>query len=438
MEYRHTVRKKRRLKKEPIIAIILMIIIALILGGFFWYINREGPYDKYLKYNEDNKNFGTVEHFEKEDDNFFISLYYPKTKNKKLDKIVNDYQESYVKDQKANKKGKDVLYMDYSISEVYNQFVNLRLKTTRYDENEKEIEAKEKLFTYDTKKDKVLTVEDSLRNTFRTVLTGIEGIESIEAKNDKISVGKDKLTIYTSDDLKNKVEINYKDNKSLIKLANKNIPSDAPLDVAGPAAQPAVDPNKKMIAFTLDDGPHKTNTLKVIEMFEKYNGRATFFQLGKNVKLYPDIVKTVYEHGFELASHSWDHPDLRKLNTEGLNKQIVDTQNMFYEITGYEPSLIRPPYGAFNDTVKTVIKNNGMKIALWGVDTLDWKLKDANKIKETILKQAYDGAVVLLHDIHDFSVSGLEMALGELSQRGYQFVTLSALSEYKDLNTVFR
>lgn len=438
MEYRHTVRKKRRLKKEPIIAIILMIIIALILGGFFWYINREGPYDKYLKYNEDNKNFGTVEHFEKEDDNFFISLYYPKTKNKKLDKIVNDYQESYVKDQKANKKGKDVLYMDYSISEVYNQFVNLRLKTTRYDENEKEIEAKEKLFTYDTKKDKVLTVEDSLRNTFRTVLTGIEGIESIEAKNDKISVGKDKLTIYTSDDLKNKVEINYKDNKSLIKLANKNIPSDAPLDVAGPAAQPAVDPNKKMIAFTLDDGPHKTNTLKVIEMFEKYNGRATFFQLGKNVKLYPDIVKTVYEHGFELASHSWDHPDLRKLNTEGLNKQIVDTQNMFYEITGYEPSLIRPPYGAFNDTVKTVIKNNGMKIALWGVDTLDWKLKDANKIKETILKQAYDGAVVLLHDIHDFSVSGLEMALGELSQRGYQFVTLSTLSEYKDLNTVFR
>ena len=97
------------------------------------------------------------------------------------------------------------------------------------------------------------------------------------------------------------------------------------------------------------------------------------------------MVKTVYEHGFEIASHSWDHPDLRKLDAEGLNKQIVDTQNAIYKITGAEPTLIRPPYGAFNDNVKSVVKNNGMEIALWSVDTLDWKLNDANKIKETII-----------------------------------------------------
>ena len=61
---------------------------------------------------------------------------------------------------------------------------------------------------------------------------------------------------------KNKVEINYEDNKDLIKLANKNIPSNAPLDVVKPADQPQIDTNKKMVAITLDDGPHKTNTLK--------------------------------------------------------------------------------------------------------------------------------------------------------------------------------
>lgn len=79
-----------------------------------------------------------------------------------------------------------------------------------------------------------------------------------------------------------------------------------------------------------------------------------------------------------------------------------------------------------------------MEIALWSVDTLDWKLKDANKIKETIINNSYDGAVVLLHDIHNFSVEGLEMALGELYNRGYQFVTLDTLKQYKDLKTVFR
>ena len=281
MEYRHAINNRRKLKKKPTIALVVIVVIAILLGGIFWFINREGPYDKYKVYNKDNKKFGTVEHYEKDDDSFFISLYYPKTKNSNLDKIVKDYQENYVKEQKINKNSKDILYMDYSINEVYNQFINLKFKTIRYDEDDKVVETKEKLFTYDTKKEKILTVGDSLRNTFKTVLASSQGIDKVDAKSNNLTVEKDKLIIYTTEDLKNKIEVNYKDNKELIKLANKNIPSDAPLDVAGPAAQPEVDPNKKMIAFTLDDGPHKTNTLKVVEMFEKYNGRATFFELGK-------------------------------------------------------------------------------------------------------------------------------------------------------------
>ena len=79
-----------------------------------------------------------------------------------------------------------------------------------------------------------------------------------------------------------------------------------------------------------------------------------------------------------------------------------------------------------------------MQIALWTVDTLDWKLKDANKIKDAIVNNAYDGAVVLIHDIHNFTVDGLEMALAELANKGYQFVTLSTLGEYKELKTVLR
>ena len=56
-----------------------------------------------------------------------------------------------------------------------------------------------------------------------------------------------------------------------------------------------VDPKKKMVAITLDDGPHKTLTERAMNAFEKYNGRGTFFELGQNMNLYPDIVKSVYE-----------------------------------------------------------------------------------------------------------------------------------------------
>ena len=54
------------------------------------------------------------------------------------------------------------------------------------------------------------------------------------------------------------------------------------------------------------------------------------------------------------------------------------------------------------------------------------------------MNNAYDGAVVLIHDIHNFTVDGLEMALAELANKGYQFVTLSTLGEYKELKTVLR
>ena len=86
MEYRHAINNRRKLKKKPTIALVVIVVIAILLGGIFWFINREGPYDKYKVYNKDNKKFGTVEHYEKDDDSFFISLYYPKTKNSNLDK----------------------------------------------------------------------------------------------------------------------------------------------------------------------------------------------------------------------------------------------------------------------------------------------------------------------------------------------------------------
>ena len=344
-----------------------MVVFAIIIGGLFWFINKDNIYDKYNVYDEKNKDIGTIEHYKDETENMYISLYYPKTESEDFNKIINQY---YIKEQKVSEKSKDILYMDYSIDEVYDQFINLNLKIEKFNENEKLILSTNKLFSYDLKNNTLLTVDDCLRNLYKTSLAGINGIDKINHDNSNIRIEKSKLIIYTDENLKEKVEINYAENKDLIKLANKNIPSNAPIDVAKPTPQPKIDPNKKIVAITLDDGPHKTNTLRTIELFEKYNGRATFLMLGKNVKLYPDIVKTVYEHGFEIGSHSWDHPDLRKLDVDGVNKQIVDTQNEIFSITGFEPKIIRPPYGATNDISKEVIADNGLKIALWNLDTV--------------------------------------------------------------------
>lgn len=438
MKYEYTIKNDKFNRKKIFYIVIIMIVFAIIIGGLFWFINKDNIYDKYNVYDKKNKDIGTIEHYKDETENIYISLYYPKTESEDFNKIINQYYKNYIKEQKVSEKSKDILYMDYSIDEVYDQFVNLKLKIEKFNEDEKLISSTNKIFSYDLKNNTLLTVDDCLRNLYKTSLAGINGIDKINYDNSNIRIEKSKLVIYTDENLKEKVEINYADNKDLIKLANKNIPSNAPIDVAKPTAQPKIDPNKKIVAITLDDGPHKTNTLRTIELFEKYNGRATFLMLGKNVKLYPDIVKTVYEHGFEIGSHSWDHPDLRKLDVDGVNKQIVDTQNEIFSITGFEPKIIRPPYGATNDISKEVIADNGLKIALWNLDTEDWKLKDANKIKDAIVDNAFNGAVILIHDIHTFTIDGLEMALEELDKRGYQFVTLDTLSQYFELKNVLR
>lgn len=438
MKYEYTIKNDKFNRKKIFYIVIIMVVFAIIIGGLFWFINKDNIYDKYNVYDKKNKDIGTIEHYKDETENMYISLYYPKTESEDFNKIINQYYKNYIKEQKVSEKSKDILYMDYSIDEVYDQFINLNLKIEKFNENEKLILSTNKLFSYDLKNNTLLTVDDCLRNLYKTSLAGINGIDKINHDNSNIRIEKSKLIIYTDENLKEKVEINYAENKDLIKLANKNIPSNAPIDVAKPTPQPKIDPNKKIVAITLDDGPHKTNTLRTIELFEKYNGRATFLMLGKNVKLYPDIVKTVYEHGFEIGSHSWDHPDLRKLDVDGVNKQIVDTQNEIFSITGFEPKIIRPPYGATNDISKEVIADNGLKIALWNLDTEDWKLKDANKIKDAIVDNAFNGAVILIHDIHTFTIDGLEMALEELDKRGYQFVTFDTLSQYFELKNVLR
>ena len=81
--------RKRRLK--PISFIITVLVIILILGGlYFLLFNGKNKYEDYTTYNTNNKQYGTVKHYEKDNDQFYVSLYYPKVKEKNLNKIIKE------------------------------------------------------------------------------------------------------------------------------------------------------------------------------------------------------------------------------------------------------------------------------------------------------------------------------------------------------------
>lgn len=191
-----------------------------------------------------------------------------------------------------------------------------------------------------------------------------------------------------------------------------------------------IDPDKPMIAITFDDGPSKF-TEGILDTLEKYGAVATFFEQGKNLERWSDQVKRAVELGCEVGSHTWDHPKLISISESEIVDQIERTNLKFVEILGYAPTLIRPPYGSRNPDVDAIVKRYGMSEILWSIDTLDWSVKNAEKICKTIREEAYDGAVILVHSTHDFTAEAVKTFVPELIASGYQLVTISELASMR-------
>lgn len=194
-----------------------------------------------------------------------------------------------------------------------------------------------------------------------------------------------------------------------------------------------LDPNKPMIALTFDDGPHYNQTPRLLEILEKNGARATFFVLGDRVLWGPSNEKAlnmVYESGNEVASHTYSHKDLKTLSAEKITEEIVKTRDAIYSVIGEYPTLVRPPYGGYDDEVKAY---SYAPLITWNLDSKDWSFRDTEKIVEHVLAEAGNGKIVLMHDIHWFTVDAAEILIPELISRGYQIVTVQELFYYNNV-----
>ena len=180
----------------------------------------------------------------------------------------------------------------------------------------------------------------------------------------------------------------------------------------------------KRVALTFDDGPDAKVTPQILAVLKKYEAKATFFMVGKNVLINKEIVKQIYKDGHEIGNHTWNHPKLTKLSNTTVKQEVDLTSNAIFKAIGQNPTVFRPPYGATNDQVRSVIS---MPSILWSVDTLDWKHRNAAKILSYVKASAKDGSIILMHDIHQSTANGLENVLLYLQQQDYELVTVSEI-----------
>jgi peptidoglycan/xylan/chitin deacetylase (PgdA/CDA1 family) len=190
-----------------------------------------------------------------------------------------------------------------------------------------------------------------------------------------------------------------------------------------------IDPNKPMIALTYDDGP-SMYTQELLDVLKDNNSAATFFVLGLQVNKNKEVISRMIQEGNQVGNHSFDHKRLTTLNDEELYNQVNNTDNLVYEAALYKPFVMRPPYGS---TSEDLIEKLQKPIIKWSIDTRDWESRDAETINQIILDNVKDGDIILMHDIYESSLEASKAVIPELLNRGYQLVTVSEMSEYREV-----
>jgi len=187
----------------------------------------------------------------------------------------------------------------------------------------------------------------------------------------------------------------------------------------------------KVIALTFDDGPEREWTPKILDILKQKNVKATFFVVGKQVQMYPDVLQRINAEGHVIGDHTFDHADLTKLDAQQVEQEIEKCADLVHEIIGKTPNLVRPPFGFHNETVDNVAYAKGRIIVLWSLDTKDWTGLDAATVKARVLPKMKNGFIVLQHDGNNPKLGGSVQALPDiidgLKAQGYTFVTISEL-----------
>jgi peptidoglycan/xylan/chitin deacetylase (PgdA/CDA1 family) len=180
------------------------------------------------------------------------------------------------------------------------------------------------------------------------------------------------------------------------------------------------------IALTFDDGPEPGVTERLLDTLQAHGLRATFFMIGEKVAAAPELARRVAEN-HEIGHHTYMHRKLTDLADADVEEELDRTDAIFMEMMGRRADWFRPPFGALRQDQARRVRARGMRVALWSLDTEDWRGGAAAAITERIVMHTHPGAIILGHDTRGTAES-LDATLSRLrdTQR-WRPVTLTEL-----------
>ena len=195
---------------------------------------------------------------------------------------------------------------------------------------------------------------------------------------------------------------------------------------------------KNTVAFTIDDGfcgldnPDGDMTREVLELFKKYDAKATFFVTGSHCShTNKDDILALINDGHEIANHNMYDTPYSNFTKEEFEKDFNETDKVLRQYTNTIPKWYRAPHASLSKTMQKVIDENGYTHVVCDGFASDTSIPDPTWISNFILRKIKHGSIVLIHmpekGVREWNFEAMELTLKGLQERGVEILTFSEL-----------
>lgn len=184
----------------------------------------------------------------------------------------------------------------------------------------------------------------------------------------------------------------------------------------------------RKIALTFDDGPNPCYTEKLLDLLSSHQIKATFFLLGKNLEIYPQIARRIMSEGHLIGNHTYAHKHISEISIGDFKKELNKTQNMIKKIFNRDFNYFRPPCGRFGFGHVAYCISKQLTTVLWTLDSRDFEYKGKQHILNNVIGDGIKGGdIILFHDNNGFTLEALPEIIEYLQNESFKFVTVEEM-----------
>ncbi len=196
-----------------------------------------------------------------------------------------------------------------------------------------------------------------------------------------------------------------------------------------------VETDERIVALTIDDGPHPITTQSILSVLGRHSAKATFFLLGDRLKGNDQMLHRIRADGHEVGNHLKSDTPSILLDAKSFERQLMEVDRMLFD-SPPPVRWFRPGSGWFDSEMLAQLRANNYRCCLGSIYPHDTLMKSESLISKFILSRVFPGGIIVLHggSIDRLRTARvLDKVLPELQKRGYEIVTVSELLRRSEL-----